>query len=141
VLPAGYRLRSRADAAGGPHHMVRRNGGSVARRLAECSLYRPELDLFVEAPDGQVAAYGLFWADPVTGVGLVEPMRTEDAHQHKGIARHVLLSGLDLLVGEGCTRLKVTYESANPVSRALYLHAGFEPLYTATTYRRGAAIA
>ncbi len=58
--------------------MVGRNGGRVAELLAECSLYRPELDLAVYAPRGEVAGYGLFWADPETGVGLVEPMRTED---------------------------------------------------------------
>jgi hypothetical protein len=74
--------------------MARRNGAQVAERLARCSLYRPELDLMVEAPDGGVAGYGLFWADPVTGVGLVEPMRTEDAHQRLGSGRHVLTSGL-----------------------------------------------
>jgi len=28
------------------------------------------------APGGEIAGYGLFWADPVTGVGLVEPMMT-----------------------------------------------------------------
>lgn len=35
------------------------------------------LDLAVYDGDGAVTAYGLFWADPHTGVGLVEPMRTE----------------------------------------------------------------
>ncbi len=44
-------------------------------------MYRADLDLAVYAPNGDIAAYGLFWADPVTGVGLVEPMRTEDAYQ------------------------------------------------------------
>jgi hypothetical protein len=72
-LPPGYTLRSRAHVSSRPHHMVLRNGESVAERLADCSLYQPELDLSVEGPDSDVVADGLFWADPVTGVGLVEP--------------------------------------------------------------------
>ena len=115
--------------------MIRRNGDHVAQRLAECSLYRPDLDLAVYAPNGDVAAYGLFWADPVTGVGLVEPMRTEDAYQGLGLARHVLTSGLDRLAGHGCSTLKVSYIEGNDAARRLYLGAGFEPGATSRTYR------
>jgi predicted N-acetyltransferase YhbS len=125
ALAAGYRLESRADAPDRPHPMAARNGAGVAARLARCSLYRPELDLAVEAPDGQIAGYGLFWADPVTGVGLVEPMRTEEAHQGRGIASHVLSAGLERLAARGCERLKVSNDLG------LYLRAGFEPLDTA----------
>jgi GNAT superfamily N-acetyltransferase len=125
-LVPGYRLVSRAEAAGGPHWLAARNGPGAEARLRQCSLYRPELDLAVEAPDGQVAGYGLFWADPVTRVGLVEPMRTEDAHQRRGIASHLLAAGLERLAAHGCERLKVS----NDIS--LYLRAGFEPLRTAT---------
>jgi GNAT superfamily N-acetyltransferase len=126
ALAPGYRLVSRADAPGRAHPMVARNGPGVAARLAQCSLYRPELDLAVEAPDGQVAGYGLFWPDPVTRVGLVEPMRTEDAHQRRGIASYVLAAGLERLAARGCERLKV----GNDIG--LYLRAGFVPLRTAT---------
>ena len=80
----------------------------------------------VAAPDGQVAGYGLFWADPVTGVGLVEPMRTEQAHERRGIASHMLAAGLDRLAAHGSHRLKVSNDIA------LYLRAGFQPLATAT---------
>ena len=97
ALIPGYRLRSRADAPDRPPRLAARNGAQVEQRLRQCSLYRPELDLMVEAPGGQIAGYGLFWADPVTGVGLVEPMRTEQAHQGRGIASHILAAGLDRL--------------------------------------------
>ncbi len=129
-LPEGYRLLSRDLTAGRPHHMIARNGPDVAARLAQCSLYAPELDLLVQAPDGEVAAYGLFWADPVTGVGLVEPMRTEQRYWRNGLARHVLTAGLDRLAARGCTRFKVS--SGHP----LYLGAGFTPMAPDQTYTR-----
>ncbi len=108
----------------------------VGARLSECSLYQPALDLVVYAPNRDVAAYGLFWADPVTRVGLVEPMRTEDAYQGLGLARHVFSTGLDLLAADGCSQLKVSYLLGNEAARRLYLDAGFRQRSTSRTYRR-----
>jgi len=138
ALADGYRLLSRADAGNTPHHMINRNGTHVAERLAECSLYDPTCDLFIVAPDGSVAAYGLFWPDPVTGVGLVEPMRTEDDHQSRGLARHVLTAGVERLAARGCAQMKVTYMDDNPVSKHVYTSAGFTPREIARTWRRAA---
>ncbi len=125
-LADGYRLEDRRAAGGRPHHMVPRAGEQVAGRLAETSLYRADLDLCIEAPSGATAAYGLFWHDPVTGVGFVEPMRTEEAHQGCGLAKHVLTVGLDRLARLGATRLRVNYELGNTAAERLYLGAGFQ---------------
>lgn len=135
-LASGYRMLSRADKSSTPHHMIKRSGEHVAERLKECSLYDPSMDLFVEAPDGSVAAYALFWPDPVTGVGLVEPVRTEDDHQNRGLARHMLTAGVELLAAVGCARMKITYMDDNPVSKHIYRSAGFRPADTARSYRR-----
>lgn len=128
-LHAGYRLTSRREAPGGPHHLTSaaRNHPDVEARLRQTSLYRPDLDLVVHDADGAVAAYGLFWHDPATATGLVEPMRTEDAHQRRGLARHVLTSGLDRLAAAGAERIKICFEPGNPASSHLYLDAGFVP--------------
>jgi GNAT superfamily N-acetyltransferase len=131
-----FELVARSDVATLPHHMIPRNGEQVGARLSECSLYDSALDLVVYASNGDVAAYGLFWADPVTGVGLVEPMRTEAAYQGLGLARHVLATGLDRLAARGCSRLKVSYLPGNEAARRLYLGVGFRPGSTSRTYRR-----
>jgi predicted N-acetyltransferase YhbS len=114
---------------------VQRNGPDVAERLLRCSLYQPDLDLRVQTRDGRIAGYGVFWADPVTSVGLVEPMRTEQPFEGRGIASHLLAAGLDLLARRGCTRLKVSNDIG------IYLRAGFRPLPAATAaiYTRQAA--
>jgi RimJ/RimL family protein N-acetyltransferase len=128
-LAEGYRLRSRLETVSRPHHMIdpERNHPDVEARLRQTSLYRPDLDLVVHDNRDDVAAYGLFWYDPETATGLVEPMRTHDDHQRRGLARHILTTGIHLLVEAGAARIKIVYEPGNPASRDLYLGAGFEP--------------
>ncbi len=138
-IPDGYRLSDRTRAARRSHHFVPRSGRRVAERLVETSLYRPDLDLFIETTAGDIASYGLFWFDPVTRVGFVEPMRTEQGHEGLGLARHVLASGLERLVALGATRVKVNYEIGNDRAERLYLGAGFAVDSTSTAYTRQAA--
>ena len=134
ALPDGFELVDRDKDSTRPHPMRQRNGEEVEARLRQCSLYDAALDLAVEAADGQTAGYALFWFDPVTKVGLVEPMRVEDAYQRRGIARAMLTEGLDRLVRRGARRLKVSY--ATDVARALYVGAGFRVTSTDRTYSR-----
>jgi GNAT superfamily N-acetyltransferase len=133
-LPEGFALVDRGQAKTSPHPMRRRSGEGVEARLMQCSLYDPGLDLAVEAADGQVAGYALFWFDPVTEVGLVEPMRVEDAYQRRGLARALLTAGLDRLANRGARRLKVGY--ATDIARALYVGAGFRVTSTTTSHKR-----
>jgi RimJ/RimL family protein N-acetyltransferase len=129
ALPDGYWLSSRLETLHRPHHMISSEGRhpDPEPRLLQTSLYRPDLDLVVFDSINAVAAYGLFWYDPTTATGLVEPMRTEDDHQRRGLARHILTAGVDLLVRAGAQRIKICYEPDNPASSHLYLSVGFEP--------------
>jgi predicted N-acetyltransferase YhbS len=120
ALPEGFVLVDRARETAGPHPMRQRNGEEVEARLRQCSLYDPTLDLAVEAADGQTAGYALFWFDPMTKVGLVEPMRVEDAYQRRGLARAMLSAGLDRLAKRG--------------ARRLYVGAGFQVTSTSRSY-------
>jgi GNAT superfamily N-acetyltransferase len=133
ALPEGFTLVDRSGKPTAPHPMRRRSGDEVEARLRQCSLYDPALDLAVEAVDGRPAGYALFWLDPVTRVGLLEPMRVEDAFQRRGLARALLTDGLDRLAERGARRLKVGY--ATEPARALYTGAGFRVTTTCTSYR------
>jgi predicted N-acetyltransferase YhbS len=136
ALPAGYRLVDRAvrgvEAAPG-HPMVARNGPEVEARLRQTSLYDPRLDLAMLAADGSVAGYSLFWYDPVTGLGLVEPVRVEDEHASRGIGYAMISAGLDRLARAGATTLKIGWESER--AGRLYARLGFANAATYTTYR------
>ncbi len=135
-LHEDYRLSSRRDTVLRPHHLVHRNGPDVETRLRQTSLYRPDLDLVVLDRRDRVAAYGLFWFDSETATGLVEPMRTEDDHQRRGLARHLLTAGIDLLAEAGATRIKICFEPDNPAARNLYLSVGFEPVKQTVVFSR-----
>jgi hypothetical protein len=106
--------------------MIQRSGPDFETHLGQTSLYRPELDLLVLDTRDRVAAYGLFWFDPETGTGLVEPMRTEDDHPRRGLARHLLTAGINFLAVAGAVRIKVCFSPDNPALKDLYLSVGFE---------------
>lgn len=129
VLESDGVLDDSSVAAARPHHMKneRRNHIDPEPRLRQTSLYRPELDLVVYDKNEAVAGYGLFWYNPITDVGVVEPMRTEAEHQQRGLARHLLTSGVDRLAQAGATRLKVCFEPDNEAAKHLYLSTGFKP--------------
>lgn len=127
VLPAGYRLMARTERRAHPHHLAARSGPTVEERLRQTSLYRADLDLVVLAQDETDAAYGLFWLDPVSATGLVEPLRTADSHQRRGLARHLLTAGIERLTAAGAERVKICFEADNLAARDLYLGLGFVP--------------
>lgn len=134
VAPAdGFVLVDRTQRPDAPHPLRHRNGEAVAQRLETCSLYDPALDLAVETIDGGNAAQSVYWFDPVTKVGLVEPVRVEDEFQRRGLARAMLSAGIDRLVARGAERVKVSYETE--AAGALYEGVGFRTTSTATWYR------
>ena len=137
-LAAGNQLTDRAASPDGHHHLVTRNGVDVEERLRQTSLYRADLDLAVTDSSGAVAAYGLMWFDPVTATGLVEPMRTEDVHQGRGLARHVLTAGVERLALLGAERVKICFEPGNAAAKAVYLGAGFVPHHQTDVWARRA---
>lgn len=126
-LHKDYRLLTRDQTRDRPHHLSSSDRPDVEERLRQTPLYRSDLDLLVLDDKNNHAAHGLFWFDPVTATGVVEPMRTMDEHQQRGLARHILTAGVDLLAKAGATRISIGYEPDNPASGHLYRSVGFEP--------------
>lgn len=139
-LGAEYVLFDRSQRAGTPHPMSRRNGPDVAQRLAECPLYDPGLDLVVQTVNGERAGHSLYWFDPTTRVGLIEPVRVEDNHQRRGIAQAMLTAGIERLASRGAERVKIGFGS--DAAASLYRSVGFRAAFSMTAYEsRGAATA
>lgn len=121
----GCVIVDRLTSSESPHPMRVRNGEEVESRLQQCSLYDPALDLAVVASDGSTAGYALFWYDALTGVGMLEPMRVEDAFQRRGLARALLTEGLERLGDLGASRFKVGFDGEG--GRNLYVSTGLVP--------------
>ena len=128
-----YSLQSRANNSS-PDHPYELMTPEVERRLGETSLYRPDLDLTVVDDQGVGAAHAIFWFDPSTGIGLVEPMGTLESHRGRGLARHLLTAGIQALVAAGSDRIKVSWDLDNRPAVALYLGAGFKPTTTSSLW-------
>lgn len=125
-LAEGYALRSRAEMDG-EHHMAHSTGAAFEERLQQGSLYRADLDLLVVDSAGDHAAHAMFWFDPTTSIGVVEPVRTLDAHQSRGLSRHLLTAGLERVAELGAERVSIGYEPDNPASGRLYRSIGWVP--------------
>ncbi len=136
ALHHGYRLCTRLETMDRPHHLAGEGRADREERLQQTSLYRPDLDLVILDGDDNPAAHGMFWYDPVTSTGVVEPMRTRDEHQQRGLARHVLTAGIDLLARAGAQRISIGYEPDNPASSHLYRSVGFVPHRRTDTWAR-----
>lgn len=132
-VPEGFLLVDRGQRSGCPHPLEQRNGDRITERLRESPLYSVELDISLETDRGETAAYALFWFDPATKVGLVEPVRVEDAFQRRGLARVMLTHGLERLANAGAERIKVVHETE--AAGALYSGVGFTPESTTTWFR------
>ncbi len=69
--------------------------------IMNTSEYDPSLDLLVIAPDGNVAAYCTCSVNDQTKVGFTDPVATHPRYQRMGLARALLLRGMQLLKEQG----------------------------------------
>jgi predicted N-acetyltransferase YhbS len=134
-LPAGLALVD-GRGGGGPFPRLARRSAEAACALRAASLYDPALDLAVVTPDGTVAAHALCWLDRANGIGLFEPLRTEEAFQRQGLGRALMAAGLARLSAGGARLIKVSHHAGNDAARALYRDAGFVPAFAKRGYRR-----
>jgi hypothetical protein len=119
ALADGFTLHDRLDDPHRVHHMA------ASRSQNGCPRYT--FTALTSTPgwktqNGRVAAYGLFWFDLITGVELVEPMRTEEKYWRLGLAHHDLTVGLNPLASLGATRAKGQLRKRPPSRRASLSH-------------------
>jgi ribosomal protein S18 acetylase RimI-like enzyme len=106
-----------------------------ANILAQAT-YRPELDVVVVAPNGDLVAFCLCWLHPNGHIGQIEPMGTHPAYQRRGLARAALIEGLWRLYKLGVERVYVGTSAANHRSLPLYESVGFQVHHVKRAYQR-----
>jgi len=79
--------------------------------------YRRDLDLFVEAPNGDCASFCTIWIDEKNAYGKFEPVGTRREYQGMGLARALLYEGFRRMAENGATRSFM--DSGNPFYRKI----------------------
>ncbi|MFC1959898.1 GNAT family N-acetyltransferase [Chloroflexota bacterium] len=105
------------------------------RVLRHAPTYRADLDLVAVAPDGTIAALALVWFAPETRYGTFEPVGTHPAHRRMGLARAVLLAGMQRVKALGAAVMYVGVAYDTPANR-LYEAVGFTEADVAYHWQR-----
>ena len=92
--------------------------------LQRTPAYRPELDLAITTPTGNIAAFCTLWFDNTTRAGFVEPMGTTAGHRQQGLAKALLLEGFQRLQKMGAEILYLGHSAGNKAANQLYESVG-----------------
>ncbi|QOD43406.1 GNAT family N-acetyltransferase [Clavibacter zhangzhiyongii] len=106
--------------------------------MQTAAVYRRDLDLVIEAPDGSLAGTCTAWLDPATGWAELEPLGVVPAHRRRGLAQTLALD-VCRRVGELGGRDVFINASPLPYYRApwdAYVAAGFTPMERGTRMHR-----
>ena len=144
ALPTGFTLRQlrgadEAPAAAallGDAFAINTVSATWRQRILEQAPYRPELDIVIESPTGDLAAFCLCWLNPNGQIGQIEPMGTHPAYQRLGLGRAALIEGLWRLHQLGVETIYVGTSTANQRSLSMYRSVGFRPHHLKLAYQR-----
>jgi GNAT superfamily N-acetyltransferase len=101
----------------------RYEGWEWYRNVQRAPLYRRDLDLVVEAPSGELAAFCTVWLDDACQIGLFEPVATHPDYLRRGLGSAVMAEGLRRLQHMGAVMAYVGSYSES--AGGLYASMGF----------------
>lgn len=104
---------------------------SALESMQSASLYRRDLDLVIEAPDGSLAGCCTVWLDAATGWAELEPLGIVPEHRNRGLSKSLALDACRR-VGELGGHSVFINCAPLPYYRApwdAYLKAGFRPMH------------
>lgn len=90
--------------------------------------YNPDLDIVVQAPEGQLAAFCIGWLERSGGRlrGQIEPLGCLPEFSRYALGRLALAEVLRRLQAAGAQSIHVETDNYRDTARALYEHMGFE---------------
>jgi ribosomal protein S18 acetylase RimI-like enzyme len=98
--------------------------------------YRPELDLVIQAPDGELAAFCVLWLEGSPLCGQVEPMGVRQKYRNMGLGKAILTSGLLALRRLGVQQIYVETDAFRDAAFALYESVGFRVKEKVLVFRK-----
>jgi predicted N-acetyltransferase YhbS len=106
------------------------NGGEDNAFIQSAPNYRKDLNIVVQAPDGDFVSYCGMWYEPQNQVAYVEPVCTDPVCRRMGLASAAVLEGIRRCGELGAT---VAYVGTD---KPLYLSIGFQQIYNHSEWRR-----
>ena len=138
ALPAGYRLTTMQEIGDIALRVAVHRAAWEPSKLTEEKYaaamstwpYRADLDFVVEAPDGMLASSALGWYDEANRTGEFEPVGTHPDHRRLGLARAVMLFGMQRFRAAGATHALVGCRGDDdyPIPKLVYESIGFREL-------------
>lgn len=130
------RLRSACSAAAFESTKPFEEYWPRTHRFMQSPVYVPEHELFIIAPNGEVASYCIVWTDEKTKIGHFEPVGTHPAYQGRGLGKSLLFEALARLKAEGMHEADVCTNYDNPPAIGLYESVGFQITKRLWTYKK-----
>jgi GNAT superfamily N-acetyltransferase len=120
-LPQGYIIRpvkgiEEAEAIATTHRAAFETDYMTTENrliIMNSSEYDPTLDLVVVAPDGMIAAYCTCSVNEKDKEGCTDPVAVHPSHQRKGLAKALLLKGMQMLKERGMKSAQFTTSGDN----------------------------
>jgi GNAT superfamily N-acetyltransferase len=103
--------------------------GEELARYPAAEFLPPDGELVLLVQDGVPVAGGAFRRHADPGTAEVKRMWTAAAHRRRGLARRVLAELEARAAARGYTRMYLTTGPRQPEAKALYLAAGWTPLF------------
>ncbi|MEZ0071164.1 GNAT family N-acetyltransferase [Planotetraspora sp. GP83] len=142
-VPAGFVLRGArpADAdqlAEARNHAFEQDwtGSQYRAAVMEKPGYDPEREIVIEAPDGRIAAFTVYWIDEVNRTGHFEPVGTHPDFQRRRLARAAMVHAMRRMRALGMTVATVNHDAGNLPARRLYESLGFVRRHETYGFRR-----
>ncbi|MEZ4631995.1 MAG: GNAT family N-acetyltransferase [Deinococcales bacterium] len=133
VLPEAFQIRHVLGEAEAPL-VAKVHQAAFARawtaedylKVMQTPGFSTERELVVVAPDGRFAAFLIYWLDPVSKSGLLEPVGCHQDFQKRGLTKALMYEAMRRMLNAGMEMAVVLYESDNPAAVRLYASVGFK---------------
>ena len=109
-------------------------------RFMQSPVYVPQHEIFITAPEGDVATYCIVWTDTLNKAGHFEPVGTHPNCQRKGLGKILLFESLRRLKAEGMNEASVCTNHDNEAAIRLYESVGFQKAKRLLTFKKGNAL-
>ena len=108
----------------------------IYRNIMRLPGYRRELDIVVEAANGDFAVCCTCWLDSENRVGEFEPVGCHPDFRQRGLTRAAMLEGMRRLRSLGAEAAVVSTHPLNVPAMGLYQSCGFEAVFYDPLYRK-----